>query len=59
MQNEIIRCQCGQILATRSGPCLFLQWRGRKARVKGAQNVEIVCEKCKRKIEIKKYSRKY
>lgn len=55
MQTEIVRCSCGQILATRSGSCIFIKWRGRKVRIKGCQSVEVICERCKKKTEIKKY----
>ena len=54
MQSEIVRCPCGQILATRYGSYVFIKWRGRKVRVKGAQTVELICEKCKKRTEIKK-----
>lgn len=58
MQTEIVRCSCGQILATRTGSCVFIKWRGRKVRIKGLQTVEVICERCKKKTEIKKNAQK-
>ena len=52
MAGEVLRCQCGRIVGTRSGGAVSIKWRGRRVIIQDAAQITIVCEKCKKETKI-------